>query len=109
MEAMRGFKNGDAQGALAKIREHLGTLEVRCPIRPTPKFFIDGASRGKLVASHASIRVESGTRDVQVRAGASPCAIGGSSGGGRGARDDPLESLPVMSNADDASQYDAAA
>ena len=60
-------KNGEAlQGALAKIREHLGTLEVRCDA-PDAEVFIDGASRGKLGGA-SSIRVESGTREVQVRA-----------------------------------------
>jgi hypothetical protein len=44
----------------------LGTLEIRCDA-PDAEVFVDGGSRGKLGIG-SSVRVEAGTREVQVRA-----------------------------------------
>ena len=52
--------------ALATIQTHLGTLEIRCDAQGA-EVFVDGGSRGKLDPG-SSIRVEAGTREVQVRA-----------------------------------------
>jgi hypothetical protein len=60
-------KNKDAlASALSTIEAHLGTLEIRCDA-PDAEVFVDGGARGKL-GSGSSIRVEAGTREVQVRA-----------------------------------------
>lgn len=52
--------------ALSTIESHLGTLEIRCDATDA-EVFVDGGSRGKLGAE-SSVRVEAGTREVQVRA-----------------------------------------
>ncbi len=54
------------ESALATIQSHLGTLEIRCDA-PDAEVFVDGGSRGKLGIG-SSVRVEAGTREVQVRA-----------------------------------------
>ncbi len=60
-------KNHDAlESALSTIQTHLGTLEIRCDA-PDAEVFVDGGSRGKLGIG-SSVRVEAGTREVQVRA-----------------------------------------
>lgn len=60
-------KNHDAlESALTTIETHLGTLEIRCDA-PDAEVFVDGGSRGKLGIG-SSVRVEAGTREVQVRA-----------------------------------------
>ncbi|MEO7111486.1 MAG: tetratricopeptide repeat protein [Polyangiaceae bacterium] len=60
-------KNRNAlASALSTIQSHLGTLEIRCDA-PDAEVFVDGGSRGKLNPG-SSIRVEAGTREVQVRA-----------------------------------------
>jgi hypothetical protein len=52
--------------ALSTIQTHLGTLEIRCNA-PGAEVFVDGGSLGKLDPG-SSVRVEAGTREVQVRA-----------------------------------------
>ena len=52
--------------ALSTIQTHLGTLEIRCDA-PGAEVFVDGGSRGRLDPG-SSVRVEAGTREVQVRA-----------------------------------------